>query len=123
MLDCCASKLAGKNRHRKWKQSCCKERTGFIGSDAVRAAREAGTAEKLVAFKIDGPGIARQGNPVVGGGVVTSGTQSPTLNEAIGANIRDYLIKPINPRQVLTVVRRILDLKCRVGVAARSKGD
>lgn len=62
----------------------CKEDTGFIGSDAVRRARQEGTAEKLVAFKITGPGIARQGNPVVGGGVVTSGTMSPSLGIGIG---------------------------------------
>ena len=29
-------------------------------------------------------GIARQGNPVVGGGVVTSGTMSPSLEIGIG---------------------------------------
>jgi aminomethyltransferase len=63
---------------------CCKEDTGFVGSEAVRAAREAETAEKLVAFAITGPGIARQGNPVVGGGVVTSGTMSPSLGYGIG---------------------------------------
>jgi len=63
---------------------CCKEDTGFIGSDAVRAAREHGTAERLVAFAIDGPGIARPGNPVVGGGEVTSGTLSPCLKSGIG---------------------------------------
>jgi len=63
---------------------CCKEDTGFIGSEAVRAVRAAGPAEKLVAFVIDGPGIARQGNPVVGGGEVTSGTLSPTLGVGIG---------------------------------------
>jgi aminomethyltransferase len=62
----------------------CAEDTGFIGSDAVRAAREGGTAEKLVAFKLTGPGIPRQGNPVVGGGVVTSGTLSPSLEAGIG---------------------------------------
>jgi len=62
----------------------CKEDTGFIGSDAVRRAREAGTAEKLVAFKLTGPGIARQGNPVAGGGEVTSGTMSPSLGVGIG---------------------------------------
>ncbi len=62
----------------------CKEDTGFIGSDVVRRAREDGTAEKLVAFKITGPGIARQGNPVVGGGEVTSGTMSPSLGIGIG---------------------------------------
>src|SRR4051795_6963044 len=63
---------------------CCKEETGFIGSEAIRAAREAGPAEKLVPFRLTGPGIARQGNPVVGGGVVTSGTLSPCLDVGIG---------------------------------------
>jgi aminomethyltransferase len=63
---------------------CCKEDTGFIGAEAVRAVREAGPAEKLVAFTIDGPGIARQGNPVVGSGEVTSGTLSPCLEVGIG---------------------------------------
>jgi aminomethyltransferase len=63
---------------------CCKEDTGFIGSDAVRAVREAGPAETLVPFAMIGPGIARQGNPVVGGGEVTSGTMSPCLGIGIG---------------------------------------
>jgi aminomethyltransferase len=63
---------------------CCKERTGFIGSDAVRAVRERGPAERLVPFTVEGSGIARQGNPVRGGGVVTSGTLSPSLGVGIG---------------------------------------
>lgn len=63
---------------------CCREDTGFIGSDAVRAARVSGPPEKLVAFMLDGPGIARQGNPVLGGGIVTSGTLSPCLGVGIG---------------------------------------
>jgi aminomethyltransferase len=63
---------------------CCKEDTGFIGSESVRAVREHRPAEKLVAFTIDGPGIARQGNPVLGGGEVTSGTFSPCLQTGIG---------------------------------------
>jgi aminomethyltransferase len=63
---------------------CCKEDTGFIGSEAVRAVREAGPAEKLVAFVIDGPGIARAHNPIEGGGEVTSGTLSPCLKTGIG---------------------------------------
>jgi aminomethyltransferase len=62
----------------------CKEDTGFIGAEAVAAARAEGTAQKLAAFKIEGPGIARQGNPVVGGGEVTSGTMSPSLGVGIG---------------------------------------
>jgi aminomethyltransferase len=67
---------------------CCKEDTGFVGAEAVRAARQAGTAEKLVPFRLTGPGIPRQGNAIVAGGEpageVTSGTLSPMLEIGIG---------------------------------------
>jgi aminomethyltransferase len=63
---------------------CCKEDTHFVGAEAVRAVRAAGPGEKLVAFVIDGPGIARQHNAVRGGGEVTSGTLSPCLQAGIG---------------------------------------
>ena len=63
---------------------CAKEDTGFIGSAAVRAVREAGPVEMLAAFVLDDQGIARQGNPVLGGGEVTSGTFSPSLEKGIG---------------------------------------
>jgi aminomethyltransferase len=63
---------------------CCKEDTGFLGSQAVRAVRAAGPAEKLAPFVVEGGGIARPGNPVAGGGVVTSGTLSPSLEVGVG---------------------------------------
>jgi aminomethyltransferase len=63
---------------------CCREDTGFIGSEAVATARSAEPAEKLVPFVIDGPGIPRPGNQVLGGGEVTSGTFSPCLERGIG---------------------------------------
>jgi aminomethyltransferase len=63
---------------------CCREATGFVGSQAVARVRADGPAQKLVAFEMTGPGIARQGNPVTGGGVVTSGTFSPCLERGIG---------------------------------------
>jgi aminomethyltransferase len=63
---------------------CCREETGFLGAEAVRAVRERGPGELLVPFKIDGPGIARAGNAVVGGGEVTSGTFSPCLEAGVG---------------------------------------
>jgi len=64
----------------------CKDDTGFVGSDAVRAARQPGPgqpSEQLVAFVMQS-GIARQGNAVAGGGEVTSGTMSPSLGVGIG---------------------------------------
>jgi aminomethyltransferase len=63
---------------------CCKEATGFIGSEAVAAVRAKGPAQRLAAFTIEGAGIPRPGNPVIGGGEVTSGTFSPCLERGIG---------------------------------------
>jgi aminomethyltransferase len=63
---------------------CCKEETGFVGSGAVAAERAAGPSELLAPFVFTGPGIPRQGNAVVGGGEVTSGTLSPSLEVGIG---------------------------------------
>ncbi|HET9592304.1 MAG TPA: glycine cleavage system aminomethyltransferase GcvT [Solirubrobacterales bacterium] len=67
---------------------CCKEATGFIGSDVVARYRAEGTAEQLVAFEIEGQGIPREGNPVMRGeeqvGVVTSGTYAPSLELGAG---------------------------------------
>jgi aminomethyltransferase len=69
----------------------CKEETGFIGSDVVAAVRASGPERKLVPFVIEGPGIARQGNPVLFPpaqpqtiGEVTSGSFSPCLERGIG---------------------------------------
>ncbi|HWO83785.1 MAG TPA: glycine cleavage system aminomethyltransferase GcvT [Solirubrobacterales bacterium] len=67
---------------------CCKEETGFIGSEAIARARAEGTAEKLVAFELEGQGIPREGNPVLHegepAGVVTSGTFAPSLELGAG---------------------------------------
>src|SRR5215218_1764228 len=80
---------------------CCKEDTGFIGAEAVRAARESGTPERLVPFVLTGPGIARQGNPVVGGGEVTSGTLSPCLDQGIGmAYLPSARTEPATPFEI-----------------------
>ena len=67
---------------------CCKEETGFIGSEAIARDCAEGTAERLVAFKVEGQGIPREGNPVLRGdepvGAVTSGTFSPSLEVGAG---------------------------------------
>ncbi|MGH7664065.1 MAG: response regulator [Gemmatimonadaceae bacterium] len=41
--------------------------------------------------------------------MVTKSEEDTTLTEAIGADVREYLTKPISPRQLLSVVTRILD--------------
>ena len=67
---------------------CCAESTGFIGAEAVAAARAGGTAERLAPFLIEGAGIPRDGNPVLADGetvgVVSSGTYSPSLEQGAG---------------------------------------
>ncbi len=78
---------------------CCAEATGFLGSEAVAEVRRVGPAEKLVPFKIEGPGIPREGNPVLAGGetvgVVSSGTFSPSLEIGAGmAYVRADLAEP-----------------------------
>jgi aminomethyltransferase len=78
---------------------CCAEATGFVGAEAVAQARAEGTAEKLVPFKIEGPGIPRQGNPVMLGseqvGTVSSGSFSPSLALGVGmAYLRSDLAEP-----------------------------
>ena len=44
--------------------------------------------------------------PVV---MVTKSEDDSTLREALGAAVTEYLVKPVNPRQVLSVVTRILE--------------
>jgi aminomethyltransferase len=63
----------------------CKLDTDFIGADALRGFEPAQT---LVPFAFTGPGIPRQGNPILVDGApageVTSGTMSPCLEIGVG---------------------------------------
>ena len=84
---------------------CCAEATGFIGAEAVARTRREGPAELLVPFRIEGPGIPREGNAVVVGeeqaGVVTSGTFSPSLELGIGmAYVRAEVAEPGSPVEI-----------------------
>ncbi|MCC6316154.1 MAG: response regulator [Gemmatimonadaceae bacterium] len=44
--------------------------------------------------------------PVV---MITKSEDDATLREALGADVRDYLVKPVSPRQVLSAVTRVLE--------------
>ncbi len=62
----------------------------FTGREALAKQKEAGITRRLVGFEVTGRGIARHGYPVsvdaASGpvGVVTSGTQTPTVGKPIG---------------------------------------
>ena len=61
----------------------------FTNSESLKAQKEAGVTKKLVGFEMQAKGIARHGYDIKNFdgefiGVVTSGTQAPSLNKAIG---------------------------------------
>jgi aminomethyltransferase len=104
---------------------CCKEGTGFIGSEAVAAARAEGPSEKLAPFVLTSPGIPRQGNAIVIAdeevGVVTSGTLSPSMDVGIGMGyVRADLAEPGAEFEIDVRGRR---RPARVGEKPLYKGD
>jgi aminomethyltransferase len=56
----------------------------FNGVEELRRIKSEGPARKLVAFTMEERAIPRQGMAIAGGGEVTSGTHSPTLDIGIG---------------------------------------
>jgi aminomethyltransferase len=56
----------------------------FSGAEELRRIKADGPARKLVGFVMEERAIPRQGMPIAGGGEVTSGTHSPTLDVGIG---------------------------------------
>ena len=78
---------------------CCREQTGFVGAEAVAAAREQGTPERLVALTMSDRGIPRAGNALIRDheqvGAVTSGTFAPSLGLGAGMGyVRADLAEP-----------------------------
>ena len=56
----------------------------FTGVAELRRVKEDGPERRLVAFVMEEKAIPRQGMPIDGGGEVTSGTHSPSLDVGIG---------------------------------------
>src|SRR3954447_23189381 len=82
-----------------------KEETGFVGADACRRVRQQGPTEVLRPLVLTGPGIPRQGNPILDGqkqvGEVTSGTLSPCLESGIGMGyVRSEVAEPGTPVEI-----------------------
>lgn len=84
----------------------------FAGVDVLRRQKEQGPDEKLVAFRMEDKGIARQGMRIEEGGEVTSGTLSPTLGDAIGLA---YVAAPLaEPGTEITVDLRGRPRRARI---------
>ncbi len=62
----------------------CALETDFTGVEALRRVKEHGPERRLVAFVMEEKAVPRQGMPIAGGGEVTSGTHSPSLDVGIG---------------------------------------
>jgi len=63
---------------------CCALEKEFSGAQELREIKVRGPKRKLVSFVMEDRAIPRQGMTIQGGGEVTSGTHSPTLDLGIG---------------------------------------
>jgi aminomethyltransferase len=75
----------------------------FSGVAALRRIKEEGPAQRLVAFVMDEKAVPRQGMPIAGGGVVTSGTHSPMLDVGIGMGYVASVAAPPGTELVIDV--------------------
>ena len=62
----------------------CALEKDFCGVAELRRIKEEGPARRLAAFVMEEKAVPRQGMPIEGGGEVTSGTHSPSLDLGIG---------------------------------------
>ena len=68
--------------------------------------------ETLEQLKIVAPDV-----PVV---MITKSEEENLMDQAVGSQIRDYLIKPVNPNQILLSIKKILDVDRLVSQQASS---
>lgn len=85
------------------------------GSDAV--SRIKSEEFNLVILDEHMPGLSglqtlqqiKSVNPLIPVMMITKTEEENIMDEAIGSKISDYLIKPVNPRQILIAIKKILD--------------
>lgn len=96
-------------------------RTATNGSDALDLIRE--NDFEIVFLDENMPGLSgldtlteiktmRRELPVV---MITKSEEEHIMEDAIGSKIADYLIKPVNPNQILLSLKKILDQKRIIG--------
>jgi len=69
--------------------------------------------ETLTRLKVVAPNV-----PVV---LITKSEEESIMDEAVGAKIADYLIKPVNPKQILLTLKKNIDQKRLVSEQTTSK--
>jgi DNA-binding response OmpR family regulator len=85
------------------------------GDDAIELLRRRPYGVVLLDEQLPGRrglelvGEIRAVDPAVPVVMVTKSEESDTMHEAIGIELDDYLVKPVNPRQILSVVTRLLE--------------
>ncbi|HUZ84941.1 MAG TPA: glycine cleavage T C-terminal barrel domain-containing protein, partial [Gaiellales bacterium] len=114
--------LYGNDLDRRWTalQSglgwvCALDSKEFVGAPALRAQRDIGGYDRLVAFRMLDRAIPRQGMAIAGGGEVTSGTMSPSLGAGIGMGYVPEVSSPAGSELVIDVRGR----QARAAVADR----
>jgi len=90
----------------------------FVGRDALLAQKDAGVPRRMVGFTMDAPGIPRAEYPVFKGereiGVVTSGTQAPSLRQGVGmALLESSTTKPGETIEIGIRTRKVPATICK----------
>jgi len=91
--------------------------TATNGTDAIRLVRE--DTFDLIFLDENMPGLSgletleqikaiAPGTPVV---MITKNEEEDIMDEALGSKIADYLIKPVNPKQILLSIKKNIDTK------------
>ena len=91
--------------------------TASNGSDAIDRCRE--TTYDLILLDENMPGLSgletltriKEVSPNVPVVMVTESEEEDIMNQAIGAKIADYLIKPVNPNQILLTLKKNIHKK------------
>src|SRR5260221_1503609 len=88
----------------------------FVGKEILERQKAEGIERKLVGFEMIEKGIPRHGYPIkdfadIPIGVVTSGTQSPSLNKAIGMGYVESAFTAIDSEIYIKVRDKLLEAK------------
>jgi aminomethyltransferase len=88
----------------------------FIGKEILETQKKEGAERKLIGFEMIEKGIPRHGYPIKDFsdtpiGVVTSGTQSPSLNKAIGMGYVESAFTAIDSQIYIKVRDKLLEAK------------